>query len=111
MNNILTGRSFDAYKTLGCHPCGDGLSFTFYEPNAEKVSICFGGRSVPCTDMGDGSFRYITDENIGEYCEEVTLKTGETIRKADPYAFMSADIPKNGSKVCTEDFVDGRRMA
>lgn len=104
MNNILTGRSFDAYKTLGCHLCGDGLSFTFYEPNAEKVSICFGGRSVPCTDMGDGSFRYITDENIGEYCEEVTLKTGETIRKADPYAFMSADIPKNGSKVCTEDF-------
>lgn len=59
MYGFYTGRCFDAYEFLGCHPEGDGAVFRTFAPAAAAVSVigeCNGWTQTPMWKIHDGNF-------------------------------------------------------
>ncbi len=95
-----------AYKFLGAHIKKNSVLFRVWAPNAVSVSVVgdFNGWNNGADPMSK-----ITDEiweaevfGIGKfavYKYAVTDKKGNTVLKADPYAFHSQTPPENASAV------------
>ncbi|SHJ92430.1 1,4-alpha-glucan branching enzyme [Anaerobranca californiensis DSM 14826] len=113
MDNIITainsfhqGENFQAYKIFGAHPTHEGVKFTLWAPNAQKVSVVGNFNNW---DGNNHQMEKISEEvwqiNIpglqkGEiYKYKITTKDGRVILKADPFAFYSEVRPATASVV------------
>ncbi len=107
---FLSGKCYDAYRFLGCHPCDEGFVFRVWAPNAKSVRLT--------GDFNDWNNNDIYMQKIGggiwecqcpcakiydnyKYCVE--SKNGNMVLKSDPYAFHSCTRPDNASKIYVID--------
>ncbi len=100
------GRLCDAYKYLGCHSDDDNTVFRVWAPNAKAVSVVgnFNDWDANATTMLriDGGIFVATVDKLDEftiYKYAVTGEDGNTVLKADPYAYHSETRPGTASKV------------
>ena len=104
------GTNYNAYDFLGAHLCKEkgksGVIFRVWAPNADSVSVVgdFNGWDVTLNVMNrisnEGVFELFI-EKIKEYdiYKFAVTHCGNTVLKADPYAFHSETPPKTASKV------------
>lgn len=105
------GTNFQTYDFLGAHfTCvgGEkGVVFRVWAPNAESVSVIgdFNGwdkdKNVMSLIDNDGVWEafVVGVKEYDAYKYAVTSKKGETVNKADPYAFHAETPPHTASKV------------
>ena len=104
------GTNYNAYDFLGAHfkSVGgkNGVVFRVWAPNAKSVSVIgdFNGwdKSVSIMNKISSGVFEVFVENVSEfdgYKYAITSMTGETVLKADPYAFYSELPPNTASKV------------
>ena len=107
------GKLKEAYKLFGSHLVKDeknnikGVDFRVYAPHAKIVSIVgdfnsWDSRTHVMEKEDAFGVYHLFIPNLGEwtrykYC--IVTSYGETIFKADPYAFFSDDRPETASKV------------
>ncbi len=101
------GTDFKSYNMLGAHKTGKGYRFAVWAPNAESVALAgdFNGwtgsgyemEKIGTTGVWYGVFLDITDGMFYKYA--IKGKNGETVLKADPYAFYSELRPATASVV------------
>lgn len=104
--SYLNDKPLEAYTAMGCHPVPDGWRFRVWAPNARAVSLVgdfngwitgncpmerdeFGIWTVVCPRAGAGMV----------YKYAVTGPDGETVLKADPFAFHAETGPATASRV------------
>ncbi len=104
------GTNYNAYDFLGAHLCKengkDGVMFRVWAPNADRLSVVgdFNDWNVNSNVMrrisNEGVFELFV-ENLKEYdaYKFAVTHCGNTVLKADPYAFHSETPPKTASKV------------
>jgi 1,4-alpha-glucan branching enzyme len=104
------------YDKLGAHPMTrdgvEGTHFAVWAPNASRVSVVgdfngWNGRAHPMRSIGSSGIwaEYVPDAHIGHcYKLEITTRTGETLEKADPFAFGFEIPPRSASVVCRIDY-------
>lgn len=105
------GTNYRTYEYLGAHFTRKdgvkGVVFRVWAPNAKTVSVIgdFNGwdktKNVMVPVDNDGVWEVFV-ENVKEfdsYKYAVTSKKGETVNKADPYAFHAETPPNTASKV------------
>ena len=106
LSAFVSGTLVNAYELLGCHKNKGCFVFRVWAPNAESVSL------VGDFNNWDTSANYMINIGYGvwegiienakiydNYKYAVTDKNGNTVLKADPYAFHSATRPDSASKV------------
>lgn len=105
------GNLFHSYKIMGAHISIEnkkrGVRFTVWAPNASKVSVIgnfnkWNGSRHQMEKITDNGIwtHFITGLKEGElYKYEIVTKSGEILRKSDPYAFSSELRPNTASKV------------
>jgi len=107
------GKLKEAYKHFGAHIVKDelnqiiGVNFTVYAPHAKIVSVVgdfnsWDSRSHVMNKVDEAGVYFIFIEGLSEwarykYC--IVTSYGQTIFKADPYAYFSDDRPETSSKV------------
>ncbi len=107
------GKLKEAYKHFGSHLVKDdlnqiiGVTFSTYAPHAKIVSVVgdFNGwdsRTHVMSKTDDAGVYSLFIEGVGEwsrykYC--IVTSFGQTIFKADPFAYFSDDRPETSSKV------------
>ena len=96
------------YDRLGCHREKRGYRFRVWAPGAAAVSLVgdFNGWDAaadPMVRRADGVWERFTaaPEEYQAYKYAVTGRDGETVLKADPFAFHCETTPANASKVYT----------
>ena len=103
-----TGEAQQAYATFGCHPVGElGMHrFLVWAPNARQVSVVgdFNGWDVSKNQMerlDTGVFAaFVPDLKDGDcYKYQINGYDGQTVLKADPFAFHAEVRPATASKV------------
>ena len=110
-DNILQrysqGQLTDAHAYFGCHylPDRDAYRFLVWAPEALNVAVVgdfnhWNAAANPMERWGGAWVAVIRDVHPGDiYKYAVTGHRGETVWKADPYAFHSEIGPHTGSKV------------
>jgi 1,4-alpha-glucan branching enzyme len=106
------GASFKAYEFMGAHREThdgiEGVAFRTWAPNAMGVSVVgdfnqWDQTSHPMRRISDGGVWecFVTEELAQYEIYKFNIKTpqGDTILKADPYAFHCETRPANGSKL------------
>ncbi len=104
------GTNYNAYDFLGAHfACVNGkrgVVFRVWAPNAKSVSVIgdFNNwdKSVSIMNKISSGVFEVFIENVNEYDAykyAITSKKGETVLKADPYAFHSETPPNTASKI------------
>lgn len=111
------GRHFEVYKRFGAHLAEkdgmEGVCFSVWAPSARSVSVIgtFNGwrEAAGCMErLGDSGIYEIfvpgaIEGDLYKYC--IHTRDGETLYKADPYAFESEVRPGNASRVAEiEDY-------
>ena len=111
------GRHFEVYKRFGAHLAEkdgmEGVCFSVWAPSARSVSVIgtFNGwrEEAGCMErLGDSGIYEIfvpgaIEGDFYKYC--IHTRDGETLYKADPYAFESEVRPGNASRVAEiEDY-------
>lgn len=111
------GRHFEVYKRFGAHLAEkdgmEGVCFSVWAPSARSVSVIgtFNGwrEEAGCMErLGDSGIYEIfvpgaIEGDLYKYC--IHTRDGETLYKADPYAFESEVRPGNASRVAEiEDY-------
>lgn len=111
------GRHFEVYKRFGAHLAEkdgmEGVCFSVWAPSARSVSVIgtFNGwrEGAGCMErLGDSGIYEIfvpgaIEGDLYKYC--IHTRDGETLYKADPYAFESEVRPGNASRVAEiEDY-------
>ncbi len=105
------GRHFEVYKRFGAHLAEkdgmEGVCFSVWAPSARSVSVIgtFNGwrEEAGCMErLGDSGIYEIfvpgaIEGDLYKYC--IHTRDGETLYKADPYAFESEVRPGNASRV------------
>ena len=96
-----------AYNTLGCHPVENDIwRFAVWAPNAQTVSVAgdfndWDNERSYLECMPDGVWTAelcgVKQGDIYKYC--ITSHNGESVLKADPFAFHAETGPATGSKV------------
>ncbi len=109
------GTYFKSYDILGAHEMTykgvKGTSFTVWAPNAHKVSVIGSFNNWYGKEFKMKKFKksnlwniFIEGELAGEtYKYEIISRKGETLHKADPYAFYSEVRPNTASVVWTSN--------
>lgn len=101
-----------SYRILGAHPTNMGKTWRFavYAPRAKAVSVVgdfngWNGYSNPMHRGDDGTwFAEIGPLDEGAlYKYAITSRNGNTVLKADPYAFSSQLRPDTASVLCNID--------
>ncbi|MFO7969243.1 MAG: 1,4-alpha-glucan branching protein GlgB [Bacillota bacterium] len=108
-----SGKLFQAYKHFGAHIKKDksgnilGVTFTTYAPNAKIASVVgdfnnWDSRTNVMEKIDESGVYSLFIKDLNEwtrykYC--FVTKDGQTIFKADPYAFFSDYRPETASKV------------
>jgi len=99
------GRNCRAYDFFGAHPCGDGVVFRVWAPNAKSVSVTgvfnsWDENACPMAQISDGVWEAVVKDvksyDAYKYCIECA--DGRKNMKADPYAFHSETRPATASK-------------
>lgn len=96
-----------AYNTLGCHPMeGGGWRFAVWAPHAKTVALvgdfnAWDEEAAPMTWRSGGLWTAeMPDAEQGQiYKYAITSQKGETVLKADPFAFHAETGPATGSKI------------
>ena len=107
---FYSGTNSEAYRYLGAHRTRrsgkDGYVFRTWAPNAAHVSVVgdfcgWNGYAHPMEKNADGFWECFVPslKRYDTYKFAVTAQSGETVLKADPYAFHAETRPSNGSKV------------
>ncbi len=95
----------DAYEFLGCHKDKKGFTFRVWAPNATAVSLVgdFNGWDASATplvcDNGVWSVSSVPLKVYDNYKFAITSREGNTVLKADPFAFHAETAPGTASKV------------
>lgn len=95
----------DAYELLGCHKTENGFVFRVWAPNAKEVSLVGDFNAWnPAADKMTSTGGVWQIEKAGlkvydNYKYAVTDSVGNTVLKADPYAFHAETAPGTASKV------------
>ncbi|MGC9221687.1 MAG: 1,4-alpha-glucan branching protein GlgB [Solirubrobacteraceae bacterium] len=99
------------YERLGAHPMTvdgvDGVAFAVWAPSARTVSLAgdfnfWDGFGHPMRSLGPSGIWELFVPGIGEgerYKYQILTAAGDTISKADPYAFETELPPQTGSVV------------
>ena len=94
-----------AHEFLGCHKQGNGFVFRVWAPNAVSVSLVgdFNGWNAESDFLNctDGVFE-IYREGVSiydNYKYAIKTQSGETVLKADPFAFHAETAPGTASKI------------
>ena len=104
------GTNSEAYRYLGAHRTRrsgkDGYVFRTWAPNAAHVSVVgdfcgWNGYAHPMEKNADGFWECFVPslKRYDTYKFAVTAQTGETVLKADPYAFHAETRPGTASKL------------
>lgn len=104
------GTNSEAYRYLGAHRTRragkDGYVFRVWAPNAAYVSVVgdfceWNGYAYPMEKNADGFWECFVPslKRYDTYKFAVTAQTGETVLKADPYAFHAETRPGTASKL------------
>ena len=104
------GTNSEAYRYLGAHRTRrsgkDGYVFRTWAPNAAHVSVVgdfceWNGYAQPMEKNADGFWECFVPslKRYDTYKFAVTAQTGETVLKADPYAFHAETRPGTASKL------------
>ena len=103
------GTNFSSYDYMGAHRTGSGKAVCFrtWAPSAVSVSVVGDFNNwdesanvmTRITDAGIWECTVAKAEIYDAYKFAVTGKNGQTILKADPYAFHSETRPSNASKI------------
>ena len=104
------GTNSEAYRYLGAHRTRrsgkDGYVFRTWAPNAAHVSVVgdfcdWNGYAHPMTRNADGFWECFVAglKRYDTYKFAVTSQRGETVLKADPYAFHAETRPGTASKL------------
>ena len=104
------GTLYDAYKTLGAHPCVEngqqGVRFCVWAEHAKSVSVAIfdaynGGKIVPMNMVQHGIWEVFVPGVQKGTCYKYMVEGANGISrlKADPFAFYSELRPANGSVV------------
>lgn len=112
---FFTGECFDAYRYLGAHPhtSPDGQSgwlFRVWAPGAVRIHVCGGfdgwGPGVEMQREDTGIWcAFIPGLAEGElYKYRILGKDGQTVMRADPYAFRTELRPGTASRLAKLDF-------
>ncbi len=103
MYGFYTGSIFDAHEYLGAHVTAEGTVFRTFAPNAEKVSLLYGGTELPMNPVYNGQFYELTlsECRAGDTYEyRIYQKNGSYVDHCDPYGFQMELRPNHKSKVC-----------
>ena len=103
------GTNSEAYRYLGAHRTRrsgkDGYVFRTWAPNAAHVSVVgdfcgWNGSAHPMKKNADGFWECFVPslKRYDTYKFAVTAQSGETVLKADPYAFHAIRHPPSGSQ-------------
>lgn len=111
IKKFKSGKSYDSYKFLGCHICGNITSFMLWAPNAKKVYLTgdFNNWDLyeyPMSNLNDLGVWNISLENIKEgssYKYHIIGADGDSKLKADPYSIFSEKRPNTASIVHKDD--------
>ena len=104
------GTNSEAYRYLGAHRTRragkDGYVFRVWAPNAAHVSVVgdfcgWNGYAHPMEKNADGFWECFVPslKRYDTYKFAVTAQSGETVLKADPYAFHAETRPGTASKL------------
>ena len=104
------GTNSEAYRYLGAHRTRrsgkDGYVFRTWAPNAAHVSVVgdfcgWNGYAHPMKKNADGFWECFVPslKRYDTYKFAVTAQSGETVLKADPYAFHAETRPGTASKL------------
>ena len=104
------GTNSEAYRYLGAHRTRrsgkDGYVFRTWAPNATHVSVVgdfcgWNGYAHPMEKNADGFWECFVPslKRYDTYKFAVTAQSGETVLKADPYAFHAETRPGTASKL------------
>ena len=104
------GTNSEAYRYLGAHRTRragkDGYVFRVWAPNAAYVSVVgdfceWNGYAYPMEKNADGFWECFVPslKRYDTYKFAVTAQSGETVLKADPYAFHAETRPGTASKL------------
>ena len=104
------GTNSEAYRYLGAHRTRrsgkDGYVFRTWAPNAAHVSVVgdfcgWNGYAHPMEKNADGFWECFVPslKRYDTYKFAVTAQSGETVLKADPYAFHAETRPGTASKL------------
>ena len=104
------GTNSEAYRYLGAHRTRrsgkDGYVFRTWAPNAAHVSVVgdfcgWNGYAHPMEKNADGFWECFVPslKRYDTYKFAVTARSGETVLKADPYAFHAETRPGTASKL------------
>ena len=104
------GTNSEAYRYLGAHRTRrsgkDGYVFRVWAPNAAYVSVVgdfcgWNGYAHPMEKNADGFWECFVPslKRYDTYKFAVTAQSGETVLKADPYAFHAETRPGTASKL------------
>uniref|UniRef100_UPI0035A2383A 1,4-alpha-glucan branching protein GlgB n=1 Tax=Pragia fontium TaxID=82985 RepID=UPI0035A2383A len=108
---LAEGTHLRPYERLGAHPTRmdnvDGVTFTVWAPNARRVSVVgefnfWDGRRHPMRLRKENGIweLFIPHVQVGQlYKYEIIDCHGQTILKADPYAFAAEMRPDTASRI------------
>lgn len=107
---FYSGTNSEAYRYLGAHRTRrsgkDGYVFRTWAPNAAYVSVVgdfcgWNGYAHPMKKNADGFWECFVPslKRYDTYKFAVTAQSGETVLKADPYAFHAETRPGTASKL------------
>ena len=107
---FYSGTNSEAYRYLGAHRTRrsgkDGYVFRAWAPNAAHVSVVgdfcgWNGYAYPMEKNADGFWECFVPslKRYDIYKFAVTAQSGETVLKADPYAFHAETRPGTASKL------------
>lgn len=112
---FFTGECFDAYRYFGAHPAAGpqgeaGWLFRIWAPGAVRIQVCGGfdgwGPGVEMQRADTGVWTaFIPGLAEGElYKYRIHGKDGQTVIRADPYAFCTELRPGTASRLARLDF-------
>ncbi len=104
------GSSTHAFEHMGCHPENrdgvDGFVFRVWAPNAQKVTVVgdfnyWNGNDLPMHKISQGIWEaWSPHPQVGQcYKYLVTGPLGNTVHKADPYAYQAQQAPETSSVI------------
>ncbi len=101
------GRHFRLYDRLGAHVEPDGVRFSVWAPNAQRVSVLGAGNGwtrgadalEPVGSSGIWTGRFPGWRTGEVYKYAIDSRNGYEVEKADPFAFQAELPPRTGSVV------------
>jgi 1,4-alpha-glucan branching enzyme len=109
------GNHYNCYEVFGAKPMRykgkDGVNFTVWAPNAEKINIIgsfngWNGADYPMKKVDESGIWNIFIYGLKEwqsYKYEIYTRNGDVLYKSDPYGFYAELRPNNNSVIISLD--------